>query len=267
MANANTNRFFPIFQDGEDSAPAPSGSNSQSKKPAAKRSRQETPSPPHAPAVRVHTPAQLVIEAPPATSEPLTELAKVIGHFMVILERFKIFSTEFGKIFDELAHAEQRIDDFDLRLEELEVSKDVDPASVPAPAPCAHEEIIAALQRQVETLTAQVTALTARPAPVPAPVPDPAPVADHVLSKKVETLMQQVAALAARPTAPTMKPNPPAATTAKPARAATGAKPASAAAATPATEPRCLEPRRFQKDQEKATNLPARRTPHRCPAC
>jgi hypothetical protein len=39
------------------------------------------------------------------------------------------------------------------------------------PAACKHEEIIAALQKQVESLTAQVAALTARREPVPAPTP------------------------------------------------------------------------------------------------
>jgi hypothetical protein len=38
------------------------------------------------------------------------------------------------------------------------------PTPAPAPALCKHEEIIAALQKQVQTLTAQVTAVTARPA-------------------------------------------------------------------------------------------------------
>jgi hypothetical protein len=52
---SNDNGYYAIFeQDGK--ASTPSGSNSRSKKPAAKRSRQETPSAPHAP---------LAIEAPP----------------------------------------------------------------------------------------------------------------------------------------------------------------------------------------------------------
>jgi hypothetical protein len=59
---ANNNHFFPIFeQDGE--ASAPTGSNSRSKKPAAKRSRQETLSLPHASAVRP-TSSPLAIQAP-----------------------------------------------------------------------------------------------------------------------------------------------------------------------------------------------------------
>jgi hypothetical protein len=91
MANANTNRFFPIFPDGEDSAPAPSGSNSRSKKPAAKRSRQETPSPPNAPAARAHTPAPLAIEAPPphddtAITSRLDEIELTMRKYLIRLD-------------------------------------------------------------------------------------------------------------------------------------------------------------------------------------
>jgi hypothetical protein len=66
------------------------------------------------------------------------------------------------------------LDDVLRRIDELEST----PAPAPAPTPCNPEETIAALQKQVETLTAEVAALTARRGPTrpaPAPAPDPAP--------------------------------------------------------------------------------------------
>jgi hypothetical protein len=147
MSNKNENHFSPIFENVGEPSTTPV-SSSRSNKPGSKRAREETTSRPHAPA------AQHAIEAPPATSDPLTSLTnlasltKLLGPFTVILERFKILT----KISDELAHDEQRIDDFHLRLEELEAAKDdVHPTPAPAPAAttCKHEETIAALQKQV----------------------------------------------------------------------------------------------------------------------
>jgi hypothetical protein len=114
---ANNNRFSPIFeQDGED--PTPSGSNSRSKKPAAKRSRQETPSPPHTPAARAHAP--LAIEAPPlpddtAITSRLDEIELTLQEFLQVLT---VLAHSRGPIavIEGIAALSKKVDDLLARL-------------------------------------------------------------------------------------------------------------------------------------------------------
>jgi hypothetical protein len=216
----SSNNHHAIFnQDGKTSTPP--GSSSRSNKPATKRAREETPSPPPAHA------AQLAIEAPQATS-PNPDNAPASKR--VVFDAVSILSKRLFAVIDELER----------RVTKLEST----PAPTPAAAPCKHEEIIAALQKQLETLTAQVAALAARPAPAPTPAPTLAPAIESqhlaALTKQVTAVSQQLTSLTARHSttaaAPTKKPAPPAATTANPARAAT-AKPAPAAATVTPAKP------------------------------
>jgi hypothetical protein len=236
---SNHNRFFPIFPDGEDSAPAPSGSNSRSKKPAAKRSRQETPSPPNAP-------APLAIEAPPprddsAITSRLDEIELTLRKHLI---RMDTIDRRFGELRD-------MFEDWDSTFGALHQKLDgpvARPAPAPAPAPVAVSdprlvEAITALSKKVDDLLERSTAAAQTTIA-------PAPESQHLaaLTKQVTAVSQQLTSLTARhsttaaaptkkpaaPAATTAKPAPPAATTAKPARAATTAKPARAATTAPA---------------------------------
>jgi hypothetical protein len=91
-------------------------------------------------------------------------------------------------------------------------------------------EAFAALFKKVDDLLARTTASPAATVAATAPAPESQHLA--ALTKQVSAVLQQLTSLTTRHSttaAPTKKPAPPAATTAKPARAATTAKPARAA--------------------------------------
>jgi hypothetical protein len=219
---SNHNRFFPIFPDGEESSA--SVSNSRSKKPAPKRSRQESPSPPHAPAApaaRAHTPAPLATEAPLPRDD--SAITSCLDEIELRMRKYLI-----------------RLDTLDRHIETLhEFTEKINPMTQivaglwKRPAPIG-AEAFAALSKKVDDLLARPTASHAATIAATAPAPESQHLA--ALTKQVSAVSQQLTSLTTRHSttaAPTKKPAPPAATTAKPARAATTAKPARAATTAP----------------------------------
>jgi hypothetical protein len=175
---ANSNRFFPIFPDGED--PTPSESHARSKKPAAKRSRQETPSPPLAPAARAaraHTPAPLAIEAPPlrddsAITNRLDEIELTMRKYLIRIDAMESL----------LQVMEAHNGDIDISLARLGTATSAMRKEVKV-STSVHAEAIAALTKKVD-------GLLTRPAPVAAS--DPQMVAAiAALSMKVDGLLER----------------------------------------------------------------------------
>jgi hypothetical protein len=204
MANTNTNRFFPIFPDGED--PTPSGSSSRSQKPAAKRTRQETPSSPHAPAARAHTPAPLAIEAPPphddtAITSRLDEIELTMRKYLIRIDAMEQRLTQQSDYVGFMAkHVDTLINT--VRTASITtLSKRVDnllarPAPAVTPAPVAASdpqlvEAIAALSKKVDGLLERSTAAT-----VVASAPEQT-AAIAALSKKVDGLLERSTAASA----------------------------------------------------------------------
>jgi hypothetical protein len=248
---ANNKRFFPIFeQDGEPSTPpAP-----RKMKPPPKRVRQETASPPQAPLAIEAPPTPAPRPSPTnvrldeielTLRKYLIRMDAIVGRFDELRNMFEDWDFTFlHKRMDAVDTLTKKDDAFDrlqmvlgtTNLEVDAVSLELDvlvsrvatlidrPAPLVAPAPAAAPD-----PRMLEAITAlskKVDCLLTRPAPAAPTATAPAPKSQHLaaLTKQVTAVSQQLTALTARHSttaaAPTKKPVPPAATTAKPARAA-----------------------------------------------
>jgi hypothetical protein len=194
MANANTNRFFPIFPDGED--PTPSGSNSRSKKPAAKRTRQETPSPPHAPPARP-TPAPLAIEAPPPRDD--SAITSRLDAIELTLRKHLIEAPSHrddSAITSRLDEIELTLRKHLIRLDSMD--EELETTSGGTGMMVDHwitlDRGFTDVSKKIDVVNHLVSALLDRPAPAAAPAPvaasDPQMVAAiAALSKKVDDLL------------------------------------------------------------------------------
>jgi hypothetical protein len=211
-------RWERIFPDGEESSP--SGLNSRSKKPAPKQSRQETPSPPHAPAALAHAPAPLVIEAPllrdkSAITTQLDEIKITLRKYLVRIDAMdrnletpgwnfqnvNIMIDRLDAIYiyalDNIDTLTENVDDLTHKIDHLlaRPAPAAAPPTVAAPAIVAAPdtplvEAITALSKKVDGLLARSTAAPAPATTVAASAPEQT-AAIAALSKKVDGLLDR----------------------------------------------------------------------------